>query len=75
MEQTSREARDGDMELKESVRHIGNTFLNIVETPQQEAACLILQMPFTRMSCEVFFIPTSLPDEWTYLLKDYETGA
>ena len=28
MEWTSREARDGDMELKESSRHIGSAFLN-----------------------------------------------
>ena len=32
MEWVSREARDGDMELKESVRHVGNAFLNAVET-------------------------------------------
>ena len=49
MELASREARDGDMELKESVRHIGNAFLNAVETSQQQAACLVLQMPITRM--------------------------
>ena len=30
-------------------------------------------MPIMRMSHEVIFIPTSHPDEWTYLLKDYET--
>ena len=34
IEQASREVRDGDMELKESVRHIGNAFLNAVETSQ-----------------------------------------
>ena len=53
MQQASREARDGDMELKKSVRHIGNAFLNAVQTSQQEAACLVLQMPITRMSHEV----------------------
>ena len=42
MEQASREARAGDMELEESIRHIGNAFLNAVETSQQEAACLLL---------------------------------
>ena len=30
-------------------------------------------MPIMRMSKEVIFIPTSRPDEQTYLLKDYET--
>ena len=73
MEQASREASNGDMELKESVRHIGNAFLNAEETSQEEAVCLVLQMPMTRMSCEVIFIPTSHPDEQTYLLKVYET--
>ena len=53
MEWASREVRDGDMELKESVRHIGNAFLNAAETSQQEAACLVLQMPIMRMSHEV----------------------
>ena len=67
------EAKDVNMELKESVKHKANAFLKAVETSQQEAACLALQMPITRMSCEVIFIPTSHPDEWIYLLKDYET--
>ena len=61
------------MDLKASVHHIGNAFLNAVETPQEEAATLVLQIPITRMSREVVFIPTSHPDERTFLLKDYET--
>ena len=61
------------MEWKESVRHIGNAFHIAVETSQQEAACLVLQMPIMRMSHEVIFFPATHPDEWTYLLKDYET--
>ena len=42
-------------------------------TPQQEAAFLALQMAVTRMSRESTFIPTSPPDERTFLLKDYAT--
>ena len=42
MKWASRETRDGDMELKQFVRHIGNAFLNAVETSQQEEACLVL---------------------------------
>ena len=42
--------REGNMNLKESVRHMGNAFLNGVETPQQKAAFLALQMAVTRMS-------------------------
>ena len=52
---------------------MGNAFLNGVETPQQEAAFLALQMAVTRMSRESTFIPTSPPDERTFLLKDYAT--
>ena len=73
MEKACQEAREGNMNLKESVRHMGNAFLNGVETPQQEAAFLALQMAVTRMSRESTFIPTSPPDERTFLLKDYAT--
>ena len=51
------------MNLKELVRHMGNAFLNGVETPQQEAAFLALQRAVTRMSRESTFVPTSPPDE------------
>ena len=44
MEKACKEAREGNMNLKESVRHMGNAFLKGVETPQQEAAFLALQM-------------------------------
>ena len=50
MENACKEAREGNINLKESVRHMGNAFLNGVETPQQEAAFLALQMAVTRMS-------------------------
>ena len=32
---------------------MGNTFLNGVETSQEEAACLLLGIPITQMSREV----------------------
>ena len=41
------EAREGNIDFKESVRHMGNAFLNGVETPQLEAAFLALQMAVT----------------------------
>ena len=52
------EAKDRNMDLKESVRHIGNTFVNGVETSLQKAAYLVLQMPITQMSRQVIFINT-----------------
>ena len=69
MDHACKEARNGNMDIKASVRHIGNAFLNAVETPQEEAACLVLQMPITRMSRQVIFLHTSPPDERTFLLK------
>ena len=73
MDKACKEAKSGNMDLKKSVRHIGNAFLNGVETSQQEAAYLVLQMPVTRMSRSVIFVPTSHPDDRTFLMKDTET--
>ena len=61
------------MDIKASVRYMGNAFLNGVERSAQEAACLVLQLPITRMSREVVFLPTSPSDERTFLLKDFKT--
>ena len=73
MDRACQEAKSGNMDLKKSVRHIGNAFLNGVETSQQEAAFLVLQMPITRMSRAVIFIPTAHPDDRTFLMKDMDT--
>ena len=70
MDQACRKAWHGSMDIKASVRDMGNAFLNAVETSAQEAACLVLQMPITRMSREVIFLHTSPPEEQTFLLKD-----
>ena len=72
MEKACREARNGNMDLKQSVRHMGNAFLNGVETSQEEAACLLLGMPITQMSREVVFINTAPVDERTCLLKSMD---
>ena len=42
MDRACREARQGNMDIKASVSHMGNAFLNGVETSAQEAACLVL---------------------------------
>ena len=57
------------MDLKQSVQHIGNIFLNAVETGQEEAAFPILQAAMTFMSREPVFINTSPPSERTFLVK------
>ena len=70
MEHACNEARKGYMDLKQSVHHIGNTFLNAVETGQEEAAFLLLQLPMTYMTCDCVFLNTSPKNERTFLVKD-----
>ena len=69
MDKACDEAFRNHLSLKESVRHIGNAFLNAVETSQQEVACLFLQIPITSMSREVISVQTATPDERTFLIK------
>ncbi|XP_062577686.1 uncharacterized protein LOC134239531 [Saccostrea cucullata] len=69
LDQACKEAREGNMDLKKQVRHMGNKFLNAVEISAQEAAYLSLQLPLTKSSRDVVFINTSPPEERTLLLK------
>ncbi|XP_061173536.1 uncharacterized protein LOC133182702 [Saccostrea echinata] len=69
LDQACKEAREGNMDLKKQVRHMGNKFLNAVEISAQEAAYLNLQLPLTKSSRDVVFINTSPPEERTFLLK------
>ena len=66
------EAKNGNKTLQEQVRHIGNRFVNAVEVSAQEACYLILQLPITKGSREVVFIPTSPPSERVFVLKPKE---
>ena len=69
MEKACKDANKGNMDLKQSVQHIGNVFLNAVETGQEEAAFLLLQAAITFMSRESVFINTSPPSERKFLVK------
>ena len=60
----SKEAKSGNKELVNQVRHIGNKFLNAVEISAQEAVYLVLQMPL--------LINTSIPDDRGFLFKPIE---
>ena len=66
------EAKEGNKDIVNKVRHIGNTFLNAVEISAQEAVYLVLQMPLRRSSRELQFINTSDPDERTFLVKSMD---
>ena len=70
MARSTQEAREGNFDLKNSVRHVGNKFLNACEVSAQEAAYLVLQLPITKASREVVFINTSPTEERTHILKD-----
>ena len=70
LDQATKEAREGNKHLKQQVRHIGNKFLNAVEISAQEAAYLVLQLPLTKSTRDVIFVPTSPPEERTFLLKN-----
>ena len=73
LDQACKEARQGNEDLRKQVRHIGNKFLNAVETSAQEAAYLTLQLPLTSASREVIFLNTSPPNERTFLLKSKQS--
>ena len=53
------EAKQGNMDLKQSVRHIGNKFLNCTEMSEQECAYSLLELPITQSSIKVEFINRS----------------
>ena len=65
----SQEARSGNSSIMESMRHIGNQFLNSVEISAQEAAYLTLQMALRKSSRSTVFINTAPPAERVRLLK------
>ena len=59
LENAAEVARKGNMNLKQSVRHIGNKFLNCSEMSEQECAYRLLELPITQSSIRVEFINTS----------------
>ncbi|XP_053405183.1 uncharacterized protein LOC128558914 [Mercenaria mercenaria] len=69
MHAACKEARNGNLDLKRQVRHIGNVFSNSVEVSAQEAVYLVLQMSLTRSTRDVTFINTSAPEKRIHLLK------
>ncbi|KAJ8025627.1 ATP-dependent DNA helicase PIF1 [Holothuria leucospilota] len=69
MQRATKEAREGNLDIKQRVRHIGNKFLNHVEISAQEAVYLVLQMSLRKASRQFVFINTSPPEERTILLK------
>ena len=72
LENAAKEAKDGNMDLKQSVRHIGNKFLNYSEMSEQECAYSLLELPITQSSIKVEFINTSEITNQVFIAKpDY----
>ena len=65
------EAKNGNKDIREQVRTIGNKFLNAVEISAQEAVYICLGLPMRKSSKQVIFINTSPPDERVVLLKPH----
>ncbi|KAJ8048747.1 ATP-dependent DNA helicase PIF1 [Holothuria leucospilota] len=63
------ECKDGNSSIQESVRHIGNKFLNHIEMSAQEAVYYILQIPLRKATRSFIFINTSPPSDRSFLLK------
>ncbi|KAJ8050135.1 hypothetical protein HOLleu_03215 [Holothuria leucospilota] len=69
MQRATKEARDGNHDIKQCVRHMGNKFLNHVELSAQEAVYLVLQMSLRKAIRQFVIINTSPPEDRTVLLK------
>ena len=61
--------KQGNKNLRQQVRLIGNKFVNNVEISAQEAVYLLLQLSLKKCSREVVFISTSPSENRVYLLK------
>ena len=53
LEAVAKEAKEGNMDLKQSVRHIDNKFLNCSEMSEQECAYSLLELPITQSSIKI----------------------
>ena len=69
LEAAANEAKQGNMDLKQSVRHIGNKFLNCAEMSEQECAYSLLELPITQSSIKIEFINTSEIHDRVFIAK------
>ena len=69
LENAVKEAKKGNMNLKQSVRHIGNKFLKCSEMSEQECPYSLLELPITQSSIRVEFINTSKIPNRVFITK------
>ena len=72
LSEACKEAKTGNMTLKDSVMHMGNKFLNAVEISEQECCYDLLQLPITQSSVKIEFISTCKPDDRVFIAKNDE---
>ena len=65
-----KEAKEGNMTLKESIWYMGNKHLNGVETAEQECCYDLLELPMTQSSVKVEFISTCVQEDRVFIAKD-----
>ena len=69
LEAAAKEAKEENMDLKQSVRHISNKFLNCSEMSEQECAYSLLEFPITQSSIKIEFINTSEINDRVFIAK------
>ena len=72
LSEACKEAKAGNMTLKESVRHMGNKLLNVVETSEEECCYDLLELQITQSSVQIEFISTCKPDDRVFISKNDE---
>lgn len=58
-----KEGKQGNTNIKQHVRLIGNKFVNNVEVSAQEAVYILLQLPLKSSSRGVTFVSTNTPED------------
>lgn len=70
MDYACREAKRGDKDVVQVLRHMGNAFINAHEIFAQEAVYLTLGLKLRDSSRNFVFIPSSSPSDRTFLVKE-----
>lgn len=73
MQAATDEARSGNMDVKNSVRHIAGKFINAAESSVQQCCMDILSIPVTNSSRKKEYINTNPPAERIGLAKSIES--
>jgi hypothetical protein len=66
MESACREARRGDKNVVQILRHMGNAFIRALEISAQEVVYLTLDLKLQNSSHQLVFIPSSAPAYQTF---------